>query len=131
MKSLLKLGIILFLAFSISGCVAFLVGAGVIGGVAISEDTVESYVDRDFDALWKISIDVIERIGVVTEKDKDKGLLKGVVEKSAVTVKLEEISQKTTRLKISARRLHKLLPNIKMATKLNNRIAIQAARGWR
>jgi hypothetical protein len=130
MRSFLKLFFIFFLIFTTSGCAAVLLGAGVIGGMAISDDTVQSYVDKNFNSLWKISLDILGKMGSVTERDKDKGIIKAVVEKSNVTVKLEVITEKTTRLKVSARKIRKLLPNIDLATKINNRIVKQASKGW-
>lgn len=130
MRLFLKLCLVLFFIFSSSGCAAVLIGAGVVGGIVISDDTVQSYVDRNFNSLWKISLDVLSEMGSITEKNKHKGLIEAVVEKSNVTVKLEKITKKTTRLKISARKIYKLLPNIKLATKINNRIIKKISKGW-
>ena len=130
MRLFFRLFLVSFLIFSTSGCAAILLGAGVVGGMAISDDTVQSYVDKNFDSLWKISLDVLEKMGEVTDKDKDKGVIKAVVEKSDVTVKLEIVTEKATRLKVSARKIKKVLPNIDLATKINNRIVKQASKGW-
>ncbi len=98
--------------------------------MAISADTVQSYVDRNFDSLWKISVSVLEKMGSISEKNKHAGLIKAVVEKSNITIKLEKVTRKTTRLKISARKTYKLLPNINLATKVNNRIVKETSKGW-
>lgn len=130
MKLFFRLCLIFFFIFSGSGCAAILIGSGVVGGMAISADTVQSYVDRNFDSLWKISISVLEEMGSISEKNKHKGLIRAVVEKSNVTIKLEKVTRKTTRLKISARKIYKLLPNINLATKVNNRIVKETSKGW-
>ncbi|MFH1857110.1 MAG: DUF3568 family protein [Candidatus Omnitrophota bacterium] len=130
MKNFLKSALVVLMIFSLCGCAAVLLGAGILGGAAISDDTVQSYIDKDFDSLWNISLDVLGKMGTVEEKNKDTGVIKAVVEKSNVTIKLEGVTDKTTRLKISARKIRKLLPDIDKAAIINNRIAKQAEKGW-
>lgn len=122
MKIFLKVFSVFCLLFSCYGCAAILLGAGVLGGMAISDDTVQSYIDKNLDSLWKISVDVLTKVGSIEEKDKDKGIIKASVEKSNVTLKFEMVTEKTTRLKITARKIRNLLPDIKLAASINNLI---------
>lgn len=130
MKLFFRLCFIFFFVFSSSGCAAILIGGGVVGGMAISADTVQSYLDKSFDSLWKVSVNVLGEMGEISEKNKHTGVIKAVVEKSNVTIKLEKVTKKTTRIKISARKIYKLLPNINLSTKINNRIVKETSRGW-
>lgn len=108
------------LAFS--GCAAFLIGtAGVLGGVAISEDTVQSDIDVGYDPLWNVVLNEIEKMGgEVILKNKPQGLIKTKVKSSRVSIKFEYLTEKTVRLKITARKNY--LPNIKLAHEIAARI---------
>lgn len=110
------------IALGLQGCAALLIGtAGVIGGVAISEDTVQSDIDAGFDQIWNTALNEIEKIGgEVTLTEKFRGVIEAKVRSSSVRMTLERITDKTVRLKVKSRKNY--LPNIKLAHELSARI---------
>ena len=111
-----------FSALCLQGCAALLIGtAGVIGGVAISEDTVQSDMDAGYDQVWNTTLNEIEKMGGdITLKDKVHGLIDVKVKGSRVHLSLDRITEKTVRLKVKSRRNY--LPNIKLAHEISARI---------
>lgn len=109
-------------ALCLQGCAALLIGtAGVIGGVAISEDTVQSDIDAGFDQIWNTALNEIEKIGgEVILKEKFRGVIEAKVRSSSVRLALERMTDKTVRLKVKSRKNY--LPNIKLAHELSARI---------
>ena len=101
-----------------SGCALFLVGAGAAGGYAISKDEIEGMSDSSFDKVWRATKEAVTTEGVITLEDKDHGHLEGVVEKASVKARLEQVTPKTVRLRIKARRTKGLFPDIRTAQKL-------------
>ena len=124
MRKTLKVGVVLlsFSALCLQGCAALLIGtAGVIGGVAISEDTVQSDIDAGYDQVWNTTLNEIEKMGGdATLKDKVHGLIDAKVRSSHVHLSLDRITEKTVRLKVKSRRNY--LPNIKLAHEISARI---------
>jgi len=112
----------LFLIFSFSGCALFLVGAGVGGGIAISRDTIEGHFDKGLDQVWKASREVLMQEGFIRLEDRAHGQIEGEVKKSDVKIEAFQVSGKTVRLRVKARKSYKLVPNIDLANELYNKI---------
>ena len=114
--------VIPLLILSLQGCAALLIGtAGVIGGVAISEDTVQSDVDAGFDHIWNNALNEIEKMGgTIKLKEKYRGVIEAKARASNVRIEIERITDKTVRLKVKSRKNY--LPNIKLAHELSARI---------
>ena len=110
------------LAFGLQGCAALLIGtAGVIGGVAISEDTVQSDIDAGFDQAWNTALNEVEKMGgEVKLKEKFRGVVEAKIRSSIVHISLERITDKTVRLKVKSRKNY--LPNIKLAHEISARV---------
>ena len=120
-----KLAICLFVAIVIlpfSGCALFLFGSGAAGGYAVSRDTTEILMDKSHDQVWSALKETVKSEGAITLEDKDHGVMKAVVGKSEVEAKLDQVTEKTVRLRIRARRLKGFFPNIEMAQRLNNKV---------
>ncbi len=121
--TLLTLGcVILWLA---CGCVLIpiaLVGGGIIGGIAISEDTVQNELDASYDEVWDASVKVLEEAGAVETKDKEIGEIRGYVPKSKVTVTVAQLTPSTVRVQVKARKTAGVVPDIKMAHRVAYRI---------
>ena len=109
-------------ALCLQGCAALLIGtAGVIGGVAISEDTVQSDMDATFDQVWNNTLNEIEKMGgTVKLKEKFRGVIEARARSSNIRIELERITDKTIRIRVKARKNY--LPNIKLAHELSARI---------
>ena len=114
------LGILLATSFFSSGCALLLLGGGVLGGVAISEDTVRSDLDKPFNQIWDIAHQELKEMGAVTLKDKEHGRLEADVEHARVWIALDQLTPKTVRLEVKARK--NMLPKIKLAQKISTRI---------
>ena len=103
------------------GCAVFLVGtAGVLGGMAISEDTVQSEVEAGYRKVLGVTLDELERMGTVTMKDETGGRIEAKVKSSEVVATLEQATDKVVRLKVKARK--RLLPNVKLAHEIVGRV---------
>lgn len=105
-----------------SGCAIFLLGAGAAGGVMISKDTIEGHFDKRMDQVWKASRDILMQEGFIRLEDKPHGEIQAEVRKSEVKVEALQVSEKTVRLRVKARKGHQLLPNPDLANDLYNKI---------
>ena len=103
-----------------SGCAVFLIGAGVAGGYAISKDAMEFNSDRNFNSVWDSAVHVLDIMGTIKSKDFQKGRIEADVDASHVIVRIESITNQSTRLRVSARRY--LMPNLNLAQKVLNKI---------
>ena len=121
-KNFLKLGAGLLCLALFSSCAIFLVGAGVGGGIAISRDTIEGHFDRKLEQVWKASREVLMQEGFIRLEDKPHGQIRAEVKKSEVKIETLQVSEKTVRIRVKARRGLKLLPNPDLANELYNKI---------
>lgn len=108
--------IVIFLGFSLSGCVWVLLGVGAVGGYAFSKDTIAGELDKDYDSIWTAAEKVSAIMGTVKNKDRTKGFIDVDVDKSKVSINIERLTPETLRLKVTARKL--LMPNISLAQKI-------------
>lgn len=115
----LAITLLIFCA-TLYGCAAVLVGAGVAGGIAISEDTAKLEVDSNFDRTWKITYGVVKSMGVVTKEDRESGKIEAKIQDSSVEAKVVPLTSRTTQIQIKARK--NLLPNMDLAMRMINRI---------
>jgi hypothetical protein len=118
-KFALILGVMLSCA-GLYGCAAVLVGAGVAGGIAISEDTAKLEADTSYDRAWKLTYDAVKSAGVITKSDREIGKIEAMVEDSKVEAKVVPLTPRTVRIEIKARK--NLLPNMDLAMRIINRI---------
>lgn len=107
-------GLICCLLFS--GCIFIVAGVGVLGGYAISKDTIQGETDKNFLSIWDSSLDILKVMGLVYTEHKSKGTLEAKVNSSDVKIVIEELTVKTTRLRVSARKY--LFPDISLAQKI-------------
>jgi hypothetical protein len=112
--------IIVMILWFFSGCALFLVGAGVAGGIAISDDSAQFEKNMGMNHAWKVTTKIIEEMGTITSEDSNARVLDADVMGSQVSAMLTQISPKTVRVKISARK--HLLPNVDTAAKILNNI---------
>ncbi len=88
------------------GCVPLMVGAtvGVLGGQAISKDTVCGETDRPYDALWDSVLTVSKIRGKIKQEDKTRGYIEFEADSSLVRINVIRLTRTTNRLKISSRK---------------------------
>ena len=106
----------------LSGCALFLVGAGVAGGVAISKDTIEGTVEKPFDRAYQTSREVIMKEGFIKLEDKAHGTIESEVRKSEVKIEVLQLTEKTVRVRVRARKDYKVIPDLDLANELYNKI---------
>ncbi len=121
-QTICRLGGIFSLLFLFSGCALFLIGGGVAGGIAISRDTVEGHFDKRFDQVWGAARQVLMGEGFIKLEDKPHGEIHAEAEKSEVTVEVLQVSEKTVRVRVKARKSYKLVPNMDLANKIYNKL---------
>ena len=113
----LLLSLILF-----SGCPLFLIGAGAAGGYAISKDEIEGNLDKSFDKVYQASRETLRYEGFIRKEDRPQGRIVAEIRKSRVKVEVKQITERTVRLRIKARKGYKLIPNLELANELYNKI---------
>lgn len=104
----------------LSGCVAVLVGAGVAGGIAASQDKGQLQVDCNFDRAFKTTHVALDRMGIINSEDKSSGSIEATLQESHVIARVVSVTAHSTRIEIKARK--NLLPNIDLANKIINDI---------
>jgi len=96
------------------GCIFMVAGAvGALGGYAISNDTIQGEIDKTFESIWKNSREVLEILGSIITEDKARGFIEAKVNGANVKIMIEQLTPKTTRFRVSARKY--LLPKINLA----------------
>ena len=134
-KSILKKGfkmrkIMFFLIpcilVTILGCAPLIIGSavGVLGGYAISKDTIQGETDKNYDSLWEAALTVSKIRGEIKYEDKTKGYIELEAESSKVNIRLIRLTVATTRLRVQARKYH--LPNMGLAQDIFTKVMDQA-----
>ena len=118
-KLLIGLTCLLSLA-AFSGCAAVLIGAGVAGGVAISEDTAKLEADTSYNTAWKVTYATLKEMGAINSQNKDSGKIEANVQDTKIEARVIPITSKTIRVEVKARK--NLLPNMDLAMTIVNKI---------
>jgi len=96
-------------------------GVGVLGGYAISPDTVEGTLNgKNIQDVWAASIDVIGTMGIIEEQNEIAGVMIAKVQGAHVTLTLTEPVTDTVQLRIKARK--GMMPKIKVAQDIYGKI---------
>ena len=103
-----------------SGCTAMLIGAGVAGGLVISEDSAKFSVDKDFNHAWAASHQVLSKEGKITSEDKTAGKMEAAVGDSRVVVFVKAITRRSTSIEVKARKNR--LPHVALSTEISRKI---------
>lgn len=114
-------------SFFMSGCgPEILVGAAVGGaGVfAASKDTIQGETDLSYEDVWDAAQMVAKYRGNINTRNFESGILQYSEGKSKVWVKLERVTDSTTRLKISSRKYK--MPNLDLAQQVYTKILEEA-----
>lgn len=112
----------IFSLLCFSGCALFLIGGGVAGGIAISRDTMEGHFDKPLDRVWSVAREVVMQEGFIRLEDKPHATIDGEIKKSQINIQIIQVSEKTVRIRVKARKGYKLLPDIGLANELYNKI---------
>ena len=103
-----------------SGCTAMLIGAGVAGGLVISEDSAKFSVDKGFSHAWAASRQVLSKEGKMTSEDKTAGKMEAAVGESRVIVFVKATTRRSTTIEVKARK--NLLPHVALSTEISRKI---------
>lgn len=89
-----------------------IMGVGFLpAGVALTlagKDYTQQDFDSSFEKVYDASLSIAQKMGKVTQENKEGGMIKALVNKNDVTIKIKKLTEKSTQLTVSARRL--LLP---------------------
>ncbi|MFA6281169.1 MAG: DUF3568 family protein [Candidatus Omnitrophota bacterium] len=108
---------------TLTACIPVLiVGTGAVAGYSLSSDSAIGEMKCDYRSLWDITVDKLESMQAeISFSNESKGLIKAKISGYSVTVKIDELSSKIQKLKISARK--NLLPKPQFAQKIFLKIA--------
>lgn len=121
MKKMLLAFCMVASSFTMYGCAAILIGAGVAGGVAISEDTAKLEADTSYNRAWTITYDTIKKMGgTISIQDKTAGKIEAIVQEAKIDAKVVPITSQAVRIEVKARK--NMLPNMDLAMNIINRI---------
>ncbi len=117
-KLILGLGIIIFL----NGCmVPVIVGAGILTGYALGNDSAKGNIKTEYRLLWDMALDKLETMEAeILSTNESKGVIKARISENSVTMAINTVNSDTQRLTVSARRY--LLPKPQFAQKVFFRI---------
>ena len=118
-----RLSIVLVTALSLgtSGCALLLIGAGAVGGYAISRDSVRNVFDVPQDQVYEKSLTVAKSMGAVKLEDHFHGLIKADIQDANVTITIKQLTKKTVELKVKGRS-HFFLPKVDVAQEVYSKI---------
>jgi len=101
----IRLGWLFLGLFIVSGCVPIILGAGVVTGYALSNDSAMGNINTGYQDLWTACKDVLdsERADIIDAKESS-GVIKAKISDINFTLKIDSLSDNVQRLKISARK---------------------------
>ena len=114
-KTVLTFCLVFLFVVPLTGCVYFVVGSvGALGGYVVSPDTVEgTLVNKNFNEVWKATVDVVSVMGVIQEQEQFSGIILADVQGTKITINISSTGQTLTNLSVKARKA--FLPKIKVA----------------
>ena len=109
------------LSLGLGGCPLILVGTGVVGGYAISNDSIRNQFDLPKDQIFRQSSAVAHAVGFVTAEDDKRGLITLKIGDTSVTITVKPMTKHSVELKVKARN-QVFLPQIDIAQSVYNKI---------
>ena len=103
-----------------SGCVALILGAGVAGGIAISQDTIRLQSNTNRDRAFNVTRQTLDRMGIINKEEPKAGTIEATVEDSHVVARIIPVTKSSMRIEVKVRK--NLLPNMDLASKIINDI---------
>ena len=108
-------------ALAFSGCAALLIGAGAVGGYAVSRDSVIANLEKSKEAIYRKSLEVANKAGQVTLEDAKRGLIELTTPEAVkVRITLKQLTTRTVELRVKARK--NMLPKVDVAQDLYGKI---------
>ncbi len=75
-----------------------------VAATFIGKDSVQQIIDIKFERMYKVSLEVVERMGTITEHDASKGVIKANINGTMVALILRKAADNKTEITISARK---------------------------
>jgi hypothetical protein len=108
-------------SLAVSGCAALLIGAGAVGGYAVSKDSVRNQFDLPRDRVFQESLAVAKDMGFVTLEDRARGKIEVKIQDANVKISVTQLTKKAVELKVKARN-SLLMPEIDVAQAVYTKI---------
>ena len=117
--------IVMVMALSLSGCFYIIFGgAAAAGGYAVSRDTIQGEIDREFSEVWDAASEIISIKGIIESQSHELGEIVAIINGARVTTTVIQLTPATIRLKVKARK--SIFPSIHTAqevfVKIMNRL---------
>ena len=115
-----------FLISSLAGCVPMVlvaVGAGAVGGYAVSRDTFEGISAKGQDEIWDAANHILAIMGEVRNTERKSGSIEAVVSGVKVSVSVIPVSLTATKIRVKARK--SIFPRIAVAQDVYTKIIQQ------
>ena len=106
--------------FLLSGCAVFLLGAGVVGGIAVSDDSATLIKEASFNNVWKVTQAHLDEMGTINREEKLSGTIEATINNSIVVVHITQLTAKSIKIEVSVRK--RLMPNVDLAISIINEI---------
>ena len=117
----MAVGLLAVASLGLSGCPVLLLGAGVAGGYAISEDSVRNQFEMTKPDLYARSRAVAQELGLITAEDSRGGIIRAKVQDANVTITVKTLTRRSTELKVKARNGF-MMPEVDVAQAVYNKI---------
>ncbi len=108
-------------ALGLSGCPALLLGAGVAGGYAISQDSVRNQFELPKEQVYQRALTVSKQMGFVTLEDAPHGRIALKIQGTKVNIEVNPLTRHAVELKVSGRNEF-LMPDVQTAQAVYNKI---------
>jgi len=92
------------------------------GGYAISRDEIEGFTERSQETTWHAAQEVLRGSGAIIYTDPGRGLIEADVQNSRVSIEVLQVSPKTVRLHVKARKFWRMFPDMSRAQEIFSRI---------
>ncbi|MBU4304161.1 MAG: DUF3568 domain-containing protein [Candidatus Omnitrophica bacterium] len=111
------------LTLSVSGCSAFLIGAGTAGGIGLGLDTIRLERYMEYGHAWAITLATLEEMNArVSSEDVNKGKISAAMEDSDISIQLIQQKSQTITIDVSVRK--KGFPNMELADTIVQNISV-------
>ncbi|MFH1398013.1 MAG: DUF3568 family protein [Candidatus Omnitrophota bacterium] len=120
MKNALVICFLMIFSMIASGCAPILigaaVGAGAVGGYAMSKDTIETDLDKSYESIWNSALLISKDYGNIKYENNARGYLELEQGPLHIWIKLSRMTRATTRIRVRVRKYH--LPNMALAQEI-------------
>jgi hypothetical protein len=113
-KNVIMIVLLISSVFSYSGCVVLIAGGlGAVGGYAVSPDTVEGIVDREYLEVWDAAVEVVGIMGTIDDKDEKAGYMLARINGAKVEINILQFTKSNVQMRVKARKT--FFPKISVA----------------